>query len=456
MSSDAQRLSNRYDDDYLPVEGTMTAQTSDAQYWKQMDDSLSNSLNNVFKHHLPINQHADGRCIISDSNKTHILVLYAIDFLCAKTFDVQKKNSSNQSDQDGDASRPRRRKRKRYRRADQEQVDLYVPITARIPGILVDTQLPPRIDEDGIVLLDTIKLITSEEPYCVECVCWTCEQGYLDALALTHPQNFQFMRTQISKGECFAIEFTQTERRCIRRMGMDANKLVKAISPFTEAELQSEIFVQFASQKQRVLDSVLSVPSNDEDETLLLGQITMRGESEDAVDECLLFLSFIKGYSLIHINVKNAVSATVCEDEVASSDVTRLVPASFRDRISQVMFIFRLASTVSGCAGCCFHSDFICASRVPERRTLQSHQSPDVPRGAQLCHVRPLQHVLLVQQASKHTLSEHAAPVMAPHTQARRRHHHGIAHRIHSEHAHRRASESRAVACAEQSHLDRR
>ena len=283
---------------------------------------MCNSLNNVFKHHLPMNQHADGGCIISELNKTHILVHYLINFMCGKNFGVQTKG----------------KKRNRNRRVQQEQRDMYVPISARIPGILVDTHLPPQIDEDGMVLTDVIKLIHSEEPDGAKYVCWTCKHGYIDALALTHPQNFQFKTTQISKAQCFAVTFTEAERAHIHRMGMDESKLVKAISPFTEAELQSEIFVQLATQKQRVLGALIEVTSNDEDELLVLGQMTIRGESEGDDDECLLFLSFVKGRSLIHINAKNAVSATVCEDEVASSDLTRLVPASYRERISQVMF----------------------------------------------------------------------------------------------------------------------
>ena len=254
-------------------------------------------------------------------------------------------------------------------------MDMCVPITARIPGIHVDTHLPPQVDEDGMVLSDVIKLMQSDNSDGSAFVCWTCEHGFLDALALTHPQNFKFKTTEISKEQCFVSAFTEAERAHINQAGMDENNLVKAIMPFTEAELQSQLFIQLATQRMTVLRALNQASLNDEDELLVLGQMTIRA-SEDTDEQCLLFLSLIKGFSLIHINVMNAVSPLVSEDEVASSDLTRLVPASTRERISQVMCISTTRVHATQTLLLFSHRSHLCLSHRSMTVSSKSSRSP--------------------------------------------------------------------------------
>ena len=69
------------------------------------EQSLNNALNNVLKHYLLLNQHAaDGSEIISEAaaEKTNMFVLYLLNFLCAKSFVVKKKQSTGNTDVDGD------------------------------------------------------------------------------------------------------------------------------------------------------------------------------------------------------------------------------------------------------------------------------------------------------------------------------------------------------------------
>lgn len=160
----AQQQSSGYPDNYLPVQSTLAENAEDGEYWKRLDQAISNSINNVFKHHLPLNQHgADGTIIIAEFEKTNIFVHYILDFLCEKRFVVKQKRKSAKKDHEGDvemddALRRRRKIRKKKKVRRRQQRENYVSVGARIPDINVDTQLP-EYEEEGSVQQDQFRII---------------------------------------------------------------------------------------------------------------------------------------------------------------------------------------------------------------------------------------------------------------------------------------------------------
>ena len=341
----SQQQRSVYQDTYLPVESTIKENAAGAACWKATEQSLNTTLNNVFKHHLLLNQHAaDGSEIISEVEKTNMFVLYLLDFLCSKSFVVKEKRNSGNVDVDGDvrldspSHRQRRKKRKRRKKVRQQQPDMHVSVSAKIQGINVDTQLPEYVG-DGNVLSEHFKnVVLADESTCVY---WTCNRSWvINALRLSQPVNAKFMTTEICKDQCFVIPIIEPEElEIIQQADWNEENLIKAVSPFTTNELQGMDadmkFVQSVTQKRAILDALdtVPVPLNDEDELLLVGQVTIR---EAAGDLSWVFASLRKGHSLVHINLKNALSFEICEDDVASSDVSRLIPLQWRDNIIQV------------------------------------------------------------------------------------------------------------------------
>ena len=339
----AQQQSSGYPDDYLPVQSTLTENAQDGEYWKRMDQSIGNSINNVFKHHLPLNQHgADGSIILAEFEKTNIFVHYMLDFLCEKRFVVKQKRKSAKQDHEGDVEMteaPHRRKKRKRKVQRRQQRENYVPIRAKIPDIDVDTQLP-EYEARGNMHQNQFKIMDwNDESMSVY---WTCDDaGLIDALSLRHRPNVNLMTTEISKDQCFAISLSDEELEAIRNAGWNEKNLVAAVCPFTTTELQGgdpELrFVNSAMQKRAILSALdaLHVPLNDEDELFLVGQMALP-QQDDSGDASLVFVSLRKGHSLIHMNLMNALSPGECEDDVASSDVSRLIPAQHRNNISQV------------------------------------------------------------------------------------------------------------------------
>ena len=76
-----------YPENHLPLQRTTALNTQRAEYWTRFERALCNSFNNVFKHHLLLNEHgADGQRIISDLDKTHIGVLAPTDSFFVLSF----------------------------------------------------------------------------------------------------------------------------------------------------------------------------------------------------------------------------------------------------------------------------------------------------------------------------------------------------------------------------------
>ena len=192
----AQQQSDAYPDNYLPVQSTLTENAEDGEYWKRMDQTISTSANNVFKYHLPLNQHeADGTIIISEFEKTNLFVHYVLDFLCTKRVVVKQKRKAEKNDNDGDVQmvnphRHRRRKsRKKKKVPRRQQRNNYVSVRAKIPGINVDTQLP-EYEEDCSLLQDQFKVM--DWPDDTMCIYWTCDRdGFIDALSLAPSWKYQ-------------------------------------------------------------------------------------------------------------------------------------------------------------------------------------------------------------------------------------------------------------------------
>ena len=155
-------------------------------------------------------------------------------------------------------------------------------------------------------------------------VCWNCREsrtlipGYL-------------------KSDFQAIPFLQREREFVRMnqtLNVKLKHLLKGITPtFTAQSFADEV-----DQSNVILDAIKPlirsnhIQYNDDDELVMVGQVPFQNRPENK--QILLFITIIKGFGVLHINLKNSIPRHLKSPTVSSVNVAKLIKRRHRSNVN--------------------------------------------------------------------------------------------------------------------------